>query len=257
MNTEKHISSTEPSTELCLVMPAYNEEGCIKEVVEDWLSLLEQVKASSFRMIVVNDGSKDSTGGILDELSKNSSNLEIVHQSNAGHGAALLQAYNKALEYNPAWVFHVDSDDQFVSSDFLRLWERREESNFILGKRENRKDDFHRIVISTVMRYLNLILYGAYVADANVPFRLMRGSYLARLLKVLPSDVFAPNIFLSILARRDGQDVMAIPVQHRQRETGTVSIIRWGLIKACLRSAGELLGFRLSLKHRLAKLKAE
>jgi glycosyltransferase involved in cell wall biosynthesis len=238
-------------------MPAYNEEGCIEQVVKTWLRAIPATGASSGVLVVVNDGSRDRTGAILDSLASQEPHLVVVHQVNGGHGKALRTAYDKAVELDARWVFHVDSDDQFEASDLKLLWERRQESHFILGFRRSRHDAFHRLVITRILRALNFLLFGAWLRDANIPFRLIRGQYLKILLSSISPTVFAPNIFLAVLAVKDGQNVMSIPVTHRERETGKVSIVRWRLIKACLRCVRELIEFRLRLRPALRHIRSE
>jgi hypothetical protein len=75
------------------------------------------------------------------------------------------------------------------------------------------------------------------------------------LLERLPAGVFAPNIFLAVLAARDGKKLMSIPVTHRDRRTGTVSIIRMKLLKVCFRSARELVLFRVMLPQAVRELR--
>jgi len=230
-----------------LVMPAYNEEECVEGVVRAWHTELEKTVNGSFRLVVVNDGSRDRTGALLDELAKSLPNLVPVHQKNGGHGAALYTGYNKAIELGSRFVFQTDSDDQFLSSDFAKLWAQRETSPFLLGNRLRRFDPLHRLVITRIMRTFLFFIFGAWLVDANIPFRLIRTDYLRRLLARLPSGLFAPNIFLTVLAARDGRNLGHIPVTHIERATGEVTIVRWKLIKVCLRSARELFLFRLSL----------
>jgi dolichol-phosphate mannosyltransferase len=242
---------------LCLVMPAFNEADCIASVVQNWIKGVSELFASvseDFRVIVVNDGSKDNTGHILDSLGRREKHLVVVHQKNGGHGKALLTAYEKALEFSPEWVFHVDSDDQFKPSDFKKIWDLRATSKFLMGCRVQRHDPLHRLIITRIMRSLVFLFFGAFLKDANIPFRLIRTDYLRKLLKALPSNVFAPNIFLSVLAAKDGQDLKFIPVTHEERKTGQVSIVKWGLIKVCIRSARELLFFRFSVGSRVKSL---
>lgn len=242
--------------ELCIVMPAYNEEGCIREVVEKWISALDIAGAKSGALVVVNDGSKDRTGALLDEAAKSFPRLVVVHQQNGGHGKALRTAYDKAVELGAQWVFHVDSDDQFDNSEISLLWNKRGESNFMLGFRRERHDALHRLVITRILRALNFVLFGTWLRDANIPFRLIEGRYLKILLDQISPTVFAPNIFLAVLAARDGQDLKFVPITHRERGTGIVSIVRWRLIKACLRCVRELVEFRLSLPGALKQIKS-
>jgi dolichol-phosphate mannosyltransferase len=242
---------------LTIVMPAYNEEGCIAAVASQWLGLLTQIDPSKTQsqLIVGNDGSKDRTGAILDQVAKTDSRLRVMHKPNEGHGLTLLRLYREALKTQPQWVFHVDSDDQFKPDDFHALWQHRKDSKFILGYRRVRHDAFHRLIITRIVRLLNLALFQCYIPDANVPYRLIEGKYLARLLTALGGEPFAPNIFLAVLAARDKQKLFHFPVNHEDRKTGVVSIIRWKLIKVCLRSARELAAFRFALGSKLKMLR--
>jgi dolichol-phosphate mannosyltransferase len=245
----------EKRPEICVVMPAYNEEGCIAAVVGGVTTFFES-RFSDFRVVVVNDGSRDGTGSILDQIATNDARVVVVHQPNGGHGRALVRGYTEALNLKPEWIFQIDSDDQFEIADFDKLWAQRDSSRFITGRRLERHDAFHRLIITRILRGLNLLMFGSYIPDANIPFRLIRGSYLTTLLTVIPPGVFAPNIFLSVLANAAGERLGQIPVSHKDRRTGTVSIVKWGLIKACLRSAKELAGFRLELGRAVAAVRS-
>jgi dolichol-phosphate mannosyltransferase len=238
-----------PKTGLIVVIPVYNEQDCIEEVITSWGDFLNSyLKQVSFKIILINDGSKDNTPKILDALKPRLSYLEVIHQKNGGHGNAVLNGYEEALKYNPDWVFQVDSDNQFLPQDFPKLWEKKEKSDFLLGYRKKRYDDFNRLVITRIVRVIIFLLYRVFVTDSNIPYRLIKGSYLKILVSDLPGRPFAPNIFLTVMAKKDGNDLMFIPVTHKERETGQVSIIKWKLLKVCMRSARELLSFAFTIK---------
>ena len=236
---------------LIVVIPVYNEQECIEEVLTSWGNFLNRyLKDTSFKIVVVNDGSKDNTPKILDDIASKYPYLHVMHQKNGGHGEAVLNGYAEALKFTPDWVFQVDSDNQFLPEDFPKLWEKRNNSNFLLGYRKKRYDEFNRLVITRIVRVIIFVLYGVIVKDANIPYRLIKGTYLEMLLNDLPGRPFAPNIFLSVMAKKDGNDLMFIPVTHKERETGQVSIIKMKLLKVCVRSAKELLNFAFTVKKR-------
>ena len=242
---------------LSIVMPAYNEEACIEDVVNGWTNLLdEQFPTEITRLIVVNDGSKDKTGAILDQIKPKYPKLIVVHQPNGGHGNAVVNAYRQSVAIDSEYVFQTDSDDQFVTDDFMKLWARRYESPFILGCREVRYDALARLVITRILRLSIALIYGTYIKDSNIPFRLIRGSYLNRLLAQLPTPTpFAPNIFLAVMAKKAGNNLFDIPITHKERLTGEVSILRWKLLKVCIQSFRELAQFRLDLGKKVAALR--
>lgn len=221
-------------------MPAYNEADCIEAVVRDWVSAVGL-------LVVVNDGSRDATGEILDRLSAELPLLRVIHQKNSGHGAALLTGYYAAIEMGHPWVFQTDSDGQFHAADFRLLWDQRKESDFLLGRRASRSDHMVRIWLSALHARLLRVLFGVSLADPNVPFRLMRSQLLARYLPCIPAGSFAPNVMLSILAAREGHVPGFVPVRHQARQTGIVSIRGWKTAKVGWLVFQQLLGFRHSL----------
>jgi glycosyltransferase involved in cell wall biosynthesis len=237
---------------LTVVMPAYNEEGCIEQVVRGWHGgVVAKIQPS--RMLVVDDGSRDDTGKILDRLARELPGLDVVHQKNAGHGAALFTAYRACSDSE--WVFQVDSDGQFLPSDFRLLWERRSESGFITGYRMERNDAPVRLVVTRVLRIVLFLLFGCRCKDSNIPFRLMDGGPLKAYLPMVPDGVFIPNIFLSVIASASGQRLLDIPVTHMERKTGTVSIASFRLLKVLVRCVVELVSFRFGAHRTVSAVK--
>jgi glycosyltransferase involved in cell wall biosynthesis len=226
-------------------------------VVPHWINgIAEVIPKDQFKLLVINDGSRDKTGVILDELTDQYPNLIAKHQLNGGHGNAIFNGYQMAVQMNPNFVFQTDSDDQFVPSDFKNFWDKRNESEFVLGFREVRNDDPFRLLITRILKYSLLFIYGTYIHDANIPFRLIRTSFLNKLLNALPHQTpFAPNIFLSVLAKKSGQKLFNIPVLHKERETGEVSIRHMKLLKVCWQSFKELTKFRLQLNDLVSEIK--
>jgi glycosyltransferase involved in cell wall biosynthesis len=184
------------------------------------------------------------------------SNLIAKHQLNGGHGNAVVNGYKMAVELQPEFVFQTDSDDQFIPEDFQKFWLKRNESQFILGHRLVRHDDPFRLIITRILKYALLVIYGTYIDDANIPFRLIKTSFLTKLLAALPSPTpFAPNIFLSVLSKKAGQKLFNIPVTHKERETGEVSIRHFKLLQVCWQSFKEIARFRLNLNTLVRKIR--
>jgi glycosyltransferase involved in cell wall biosynthesis len=223
-------------------MPAFNEESNIQQTIDAWSPIFTKVSGS--KLLVINDGSKDKTGDILKDLASKYNFLEVIDKPNEGHGKTIYLGYKKAIEKKHEWVFQTDGDGHFDPDDFYKLWSQKDSSHFLLGNRTKRKDPAVRVVLSNLISLWIYLLFGHYIKDSNVPFRLIRTSYLKKILKKVPKGVFAPNIFLSILAKKDGQNLHHIPVSHypRKKQNSTFKLLKGGFV--CL---FELLVFSLSV----------
>jgi len=232
---------------IILVMPVYNEELYIGKTVLSWIKLLNSFPGSE--ILVIDDGSIDKTSKILDLLVLKFPILKIVHKKNEGHGKTILTGYQKAVLSRHEWVFQTDGDGHYRPSDFYALWRERQNSDFILGQRQKRQDPFFRIVLSKLVSFWIFILFGVYIKDTNIPFRLIRRQYLKKILKRIPNEIFAPNIFLSILAKKDGHILQQIPVTHKFRKKSHPNTVK--IIRGAMKGFFELLLFKSSQKGTL------
>lgn len=222
-------------------MPAYNEESCIEPVCREWLALAE---ARGFLIIVVDDGSRDRTGVLLDALARKHGALRVIHQPNQGHGAAVLCGYRQAVETGAPWIFQVDSDGQFTPGDFDAVWRENAAGACVLGVRQERHDPWLRKVLSGVNRMMMELILGVRLRDPNAPYRLMSSSLMRTLLAYLPPGLFAPNVYLAAMAAGAGFAVVEIPVSHRERRAGVASIGARRAMVLGFRCLGEMLRFR-------------
>ena len=235
--------------ELTLVIPCYNEEACIEEVVSSWVKEISR-RISGFSIVVVDDGSKDQTPQILQKLKGRYPELKVIRQQNQGHGAALLTGY-KAAE--GTWVFHTDSDNQFVPEDFWKLWELRNETPYVIGIRMNRDDPWFRLIISRILRLISRVLTGVPVRDLNIPYKLIRKDLLDQLLPSIPSDTFAPSILLVLGAHYKGVSFRQVEVKHLPRTTGETVLRPWRLFRSCLQAFRQLAQYWFAVRKRWPK----
>lgn len=228
-----------------VVMPAYNEEGGIREAVDAVQRHVLSLVPDS-ELVVVNDGSKDTTGAILDLLVAHDARVRVVHKPNGGHGPALMTGLAAA---KGDYVFLIDSDNQIPLECFVDLWREVEKGrDGAFGVRRVRNDAQIRKMLTVLIRLSLSALFGVRMHDANVPFKLLRRSAWNEAHRVIPDGTLAPSLFLAVWAMRRGLNIAFINVPHRDRETGTVSIRRWKLIKFCARAFRQLLEFRRALK---------
>ena len=209
-----NINNLNPET-FILIMPVYNDEDNIEKTINMWIPKVKKIVGSE--ILVVNDGSSDQTLNILEKFKNKISQFSVINKSNGGHGSAIIAGYTEAVNSKHDWVFQVDSNGQIPSYNFDKLWSNRINSDFILGFRFKRSDAKYRIIISWSSTILIYLLFGKIIKDPNIPYRLMRREYLKTLLPKVPRNIFIPNILLSILAMKNGQNLFNIPVNHEFR----------------------------------------
>jgi dolichol-phosphate mannosyltransferase len=232
---------TETPPQLSVIMPAYNEEGAIEAAVaevRDWA--LDRIRGAE--LVVVDDGSRDRTGAILDALAAVDPRIRVIHRVNGGHGPALRTGLEAA---RGDYLFLMDSDGQIPLSAFGPLWNAVGGGHdAAFGVRAHRQDPVLRLWLTRVIRRVLPMLFGVRLADANVPFKLLRRRLWDDARSVIPEDALTPSLFLAVFAAARGYDFVEIPVPHRERQTGVVSIRRWRLVKFCARAFRQLLTFR-------------
>ena len=225
---------------LAIIIPVFNEEDIIEKVINDWLFIAK--KFDGF-IIVINDGSSDNSLKILKKINKESNRLMIVNKKNSGHGPTVYMGYEMALKKNFKFIFQVDSDDQFFIKDFDKLWKLKSDNLLILGFRKKRYDSFHRLIITRLLKLLNLILFGKFVPDANIPYRLIGYNFLKKNIKFVNSKSLAPNILFSVKAANDNK-LKSVIISHKKRLTGQVWIVKFNLIKFIFKVFIEIINFK-------------
>ena len=166
----------------------------------------------------------------------------VLNKNNGGHGDSVLFGYKYAVKKNYKFIFQVDSDNQFNSSDFNKFWKIRDNNyDLILGYRKNRKDPIIRIILSKIiLKFFFIIFFQKYILDANVPYRLMKNKFLRKFIYLCDRKYLAPNILMSLVAKK----IISINVNHFQRTTGE---IKWSLIKIInfgIKLIGEIIFFK-------------
>ncbi len=225
---------------LYVVIPAYNEEENIEEVVKDWYPVvLAHNGEGGSRLVIINDGSKDSTYEKLKKLSEERPFMEALTKPNSGHGATLLYGYGYAIESGADYIFQTDSDGQTLPSEFEGFWNEREKYDMVIGSRPGRQDGFLRVLVTKTLKAVIRLCFKVSVTDANTPYRLMKASTLERYIGLIPKDYFLSNVLISVIYKKKGLKVKYIPITFRPRQGGVNSINMKRIFKIGRRALSE------------------
>jgi glycosyltransferase involved in cell wall biosynthesis len=206
-------------SEISFLLPCYNEEKNIKRSVLDVKRVLEKI-ADKWEIVIVDDGSKDKTGAIADDLSNRIKRVEVVHnRPNRGYGGALKSGF-EASRYE--WVAFADSDGQFDYSEIVKFIEKQKQTNadLVLGIRGKRADSFMRKLFTLVWsKILPRILLGLRVTDYSCGFKLIRKSVYESV-QPLVGEEKVTQIELLTKAQRKGYKFAEVKVKHLPRQFG-------------------------------------
>ena len=223
------------SKKIFIIIPIYNEEKIIEKVVSE---LINKTLVFNIKIILINDGSKDETKKKIERFRDNE-NIIIINKQNEGHGKTISCGYKYALKYDCDYIFQMDSDDQFYINDIEEFLRKDFSENLIIGKRNKRKDKKIKLIITNLMKFIILIFHGVLVEDANSPFRLIKNIFGINKIE----NSIIPNVLISIIAAKD-KSLKFISVDHKERQTGEVSIKKWKLLYFCLKSLNEIIYFK-------------
>lgn len=231
---------------LSVIMPAYNEEGSIRDAVRD----VEQhvlAHVPGAELVVVNDGSKDNTGVLLDELAAGNERVRAIHQQNGGHAAALMTGLTAGTG---DYFLLLDSDRQIALDSFPEHWKICQDGYAcVFGVRRQRDDPQLRLLLTRVIRNVLQFLFSVELYDANIPYKLLQRRVWEEASKLIPPDTLAPSLFLAIFAKKNNYSVYEVDVPHVERATGEVSIRRFKLFKFCMKGFFQMLAFRRRLRN--------
>lgn len=228
---------------LYIIIPAYNEQDNIVQLVQDWYPIIETCSDDS-RLVVINDGSKDGTYDLLARLAEDHSKLLPLTKPNSGHGPTLLYGYRYAIEQGADYIFQTDSDGQTDPNEFAPFWEKRNEYSAIVGNREVRGDGKDRKFVENTVCFLLRLIFGINVPDANAPFRLMKAELVKRYIDKLPCDFNIPNIMFTTYFVYHKENVLFLPISFKPRQGGKNSINIKKIVKIGWKAVGDFYKLR-------------
>jgi len=202
---------------LSVFFPAYNDCGTIASLVITAVQSASKL-TPNYEVIVVDDGSSDTTAQILSELARVYPQLKIVtHPVNRGYGGALRTGFASASK---DVIFYTDGDAQYDPSEMEVLWPMMTSGvDLVNGYKISRSDPLHRIVIGRIYHHTVKILFGLRVRDVDCDFRLLRRSIFDRVHLEKNSGVICLEMMKKI--QDAGFRIVEVPVHHYHRAHGT------------------------------------
>ncbi|MBP5492455.1 MAG: glycosyltransferase family 2 protein [Clostridiales bacterium] len=202
-----------------VIIPAYNEEGCILNTVQDIID-----NAPDFDYVVVNDCSTDNTRKVCRHNNVKFIDLPV----NLGIGGAVQTGYRYAYYHGYDTAVQFDGDGQHDAKYLKTMLDKLTESgaNMVIGSRFIEKKGFQSNSVRRVgINYftgLIKLLTGKKITDPTSGLRMVDAKLIKYFAFNYPSDYPEPESAVTILAR--GNDIIEVPVEMRHRQAGKSSI---------------------------------
>jgi len=211
---------TERLARLSWFFPAHNEEANLEGLVEEALGTLPGL-ADTFEIVIVDDGSRDRTGRIADDLATAHPGIirAVHHPTNLGYGAALRSGF-RAARYDH--VAFTDGDRQFRVADIGRLIDRLaapDRPDVVVGYRIKRADPLVRTLYARAYRLANRVFFGLRVRDVDCACKLFRREALEGLAVESGGAFFSAELLIKLQVA--GRSVAEVGVPHHPRTAGS------------------------------------
>ena len=203
-------------TSISAVLPAYNEEALIGETAKAMARVLSEL-TEDYEVIVVDDGSRDRTRAVVEELAAVDPHVRCVsHAVNRGYGEALKTGFSAATKDA---IFLTDGDKQFDARELAEFVPQLRSADLVIGYRNPRRDSIVRLVYAWGWRLVVTALFGYVARDIDCAFKLFSRQVWLRV-KVHSGGATFSAEFLA-KARRCGYRVVELPVTHYPRTAGS------------------------------------
>ena len=231
-----------PLPGLSFFFPAFDEEETVRPTVEAALQILPAF-AQNVEIVIVDDGSRDRTPQIADELAARHPQVRVVHHSrNYGVAAAMRSGFEAATQ---PYVFYTDGDLQFDLAELRRLVAALDGADVVAGYRIERRDPVHRRVIAWAYNALVRLLFRVSWRDVDCAFKVFRRAVFDCVpLSTVRSNgaVFFPELLIAL--HRGGARIREVGVTHYPRRAGRA---KGAPPIVVLRAMRDLLALRLRL----------
>jgi glycosyltransferase involved in cell wall biosynthesis len=208
---------------ISVFFPAYNDEGTIERMVTDALAVLP-ILTADYEVIVVNDGSTDATGAVLERLARTSPFIKIIHHAeNRGYGGALRTGFTHTCK---DLVFYTDGDGQYDARDLVLLFPLMTDAvDIVNGYKVKRADARRRIILGAIYNRMAHLFFNIPIRDVDCDFRLMRRRALQRIHLTSSSGIICVEMVRKLFV--DGCTFAEVAVNHYPRLHGQSQFFTW------------------------------
>lgn len=210
---------TQKLPELSIFFPFWNEEENIDGVVSVAIPVADKV-ASKWEMLLVDDGSNDSTLKKAKEWERKNKNIKVIsHSPNRGYGAALKEGFSGA---SYKYIVFNDGDAQFDFSEINGFIGKITTNDIVIGFRNRRRDNFIRHILMNMLKVWDLVFFGFYFKDIDCGFKMFTSHAVSEIMPLRSEGAMITTEILA-KAKRKRLKIAQVEVNHLPRKFGNQS----------------------------------
>jgi len=215
---------------LSIVIPAFNEARRLPQTLDRILEWLNQQTLSFSEVVVVDDGSTDSTAALVDEYCRSHRSVLLLRNpGNRGKGYAVRHG---ALDATGEWVLSTDADLSTPIEEVSKLFQtaEKQQADIAIGSRAVDRSlvEIHQPLLREYSgRFFNLLMRAATglpFRDTQCGFKLFRREAAKRVFKLQKQDGFSFDVEDLVIASKLGLRVVEVAVRWRNAEGTKVSL---------------------------------
>ena len=208
------------TNQLTVIVPAYNEAKNLTLFLPPLISFCRE---NNWRIILVNDGSTDSTVQFLKEYMNEPALTVLHHKLNKGYGAAIKTGI---LACETEYLITFDADGQHYLEDIGKLlaFLKKHDADMVVGSRKGLKStSYYRGIGKRIIRLLARIMMTVPVHDINSGMKVYRTDLAKNYLYLTPDTMsFSDVITLIFINQR--HMVLEEPIRIKERTNGESTI---------------------------------
>jgi glycosyltransferase involved in cell wall biosynthesis len=205
---------------LTIVVPIYNEAIFLPDYIP---LLISYCCERNWKLVLVNDGSTDETGRVLEKY-ENLADVEIInHKLNRGYGGALKSGI---LNAKTPYLVTIDGDGQHELGDIDRLFTfaLEKDADLVIGNRgRKQKNSWYRSLGKSIIRNFTSLLMRLPIYDLNSGFKLYRTDLAKKYLRLCP-DSMAFSDIITLIFINYRRLVLEQPIHINPRRVGKSTI---------------------------------
>ena len=206
-----------------VIVPTYNERDNIARIIEQVLARDDRLD-----VLVVDDGSPDGTGAIVDDIKARNPRVDVIHRAGKqGLGTAYIAGFKWALAREYAFVFEMDADFSHDPAHLPQFLEAVESADVVIGSRYRNGRvtvvnwPVGRLLLSFAANVYARVITGLQLFDSTAGFKCFRRRVLETVdLDAVKSSGYAFQIEMNFRAWKKGFRIVEIPIVFVDRTEG-------------------------------------